>query len=94
MRRRNAMGKLQHSCSDNEIDAFAGALISELGIRATNYVAATMALMKDRGDVEAERLWRRIYGAVGRLNPRADGPAARSQAYRRNSAASAARPAL
>lgn len=88
------MGKLLHTCSDHEIDAFARALISELGMRATNYVAVTVTLMKDRGDMEAERLWRRIYGAVGRLNPRAAGPAPCIQAHRHNLAASAARPAL
>lgn len=88
------MGKLLHTCSDHEIDAFAGALIRELGARTTNYVAVTMTLMRDRGDVDAERLWRRIYGAVGRLNPRADIPSGHGQSRHRNSAMSAARPAL
>ncbi len=88
------MGKLLHTCSDHEIDAFAGALISELGARAIDYVAVTMALMKDRGDADAARLWRRIYGAVGRLNPHADISSGHSQSRHRNSAMPAARPAL
>lgn len=88
------MGKLQHTCSDHEIDAFAGALIRELGARTTDYVAVTVTLMKDRGDADAERLWRRIYGAVGRLNPRADIGTTRSRIRRHNPALSAARTAL
>lgn len=88
------MGKLLHTCSDHEIDAFAGALISELGARAIDYVAVTMALMKDRGDADATRLWRRIYGAVGRLNPRADLSSGYSQSRHRSSAMSAVRHAV
>lgn len=54
--------------SEREIDVFASELLSELGPRAYSYAAVTIVLMKDRGDIEGMRVWRRIHGAIARLS--------------------------